>query len=140
MKNLVPSFEKAQNYETKLTELEKRTSYLTSLIENARKIPSKLLENAKLPISGLIIEDGVIKIKNNKGIFIPVSNLSEGEKLELCIDIAKAKSGSLGIVLVDGFEKLDSVSREQFIEKAKESGLQFFITRVTDNELEIKEY
>ena len=98
------------------------------------------MENAKLPITGLSLENGIIKIKNTHGEFVPVENLSDGEILDLCVDIAVAKSGKLGVVLVDGFEKFDAVSREQFIEKAKKSGLQFFITRVDDCEIEYLTY
>lgn len=140
MKSLISSYERAIGYLHDAEDLRNSSFELTEKIELSRVLPGELLQKAKLPISGLILENGVVKILNSSKIYVPVDNLSEGEKLELCIDIAKAKAGILKTVLVDGFEKLDKVSREKLIKKAKESGLQYFITRVTDGELEINEY
>ena len=71
---------------------------------------------------------------------LPVSNLSDGELLELCVDISTCKPGQLGIILVDGAERLDSESRQKLYDRCKEKGLQLIATRVTDSdELEVTE-
>ena len=140
MKSYIPNYQKSIEYLYQVEELKNKSNNFTKMIEKARELPSILLEKAELPISGLIIEKGIVKILNSNGDYVPVDNLSEGEKLELCLDIAKAKSGELGVILVDGFEKLDEEKQELFIAKAKKSNLQYFITKVGNGELEIKEY
>lgn len=99
------------------------------LINIARNLPSELMKGAKCPIDGISVENGEVLL-NGK----PIGNLSEGEQLMLAFDVAMNQVGELKIVLADGFEKLSKNNRDLFIEKAKTSGLQFFITRVTDDE------
>jgi exonuclease SbcC len=140
MKSYIPNYQKSIEYLYQVEELKNKSNNLSKKLKKARELPSILLEKAELPISGLIIEKGIVKILNSNGDYVPVDNLSEGEKLELCLDIAKAKSGELGVILVDGFEKLDEEKQELFIAKAKQSSLQYFITKVGNGELEIKEY
>ena len=70
---------------------------------------------------------------------LPVSNLSEGEKLNLCVDVALSKPNNLQIILIDGAEKLSDANRDMLYKKCKEKGLQFIATRTTnDNELEVR--
>ena len=69
---------------------------------------------------------------------LPVSNLSEGEKLELCVEVALSKPSNLQVILIDGAEKLSDENREKLYKKCRERGLQFIATRTTnDNELEV---
>ena len=67
-----------------------------------------------------------------------MSNLSDGEKLDLCVDVAISKKNSLQMILIDGAERLDDESRNALYEKCKAKGLQFIATRTTNNdELEV---
>lgn len=102
---------------------------LTRKIELARELPAEILANAKLPVEGLTVENGVPLIHG-----LPISNLSDGELLELCVDIAASKSGQLEMILIDGAERLDAKNRQHLYEKCKEKGLQIIATRVTDSE------
>ena len=71
---------------------------------------------------------------------LPVSNLSEGEKLNLCVDIAMQNKKGLQIVLLDGVEKLSTVNRYALFDRCRKAGLQFIATRTTDdNELTVVE-
>lgn len=107
----------------------------TRKIELARELPGKILETASIPIQGLTVEDGIPLIHG-----LPISNLSDGELLELCVDITVSKPGQLGIILVDGAERLDDRSRAALYERCKAKGLQLIATRVSDsNELEVTE-
>ena len=101
----------------------------------ARQLPSEILKTATIPIEGLTVENGLALI-NGK----PVSNLSEGEKLMLCVDVALMKPNSLKLILLDGVEKLSVENREKVYNKCKQAGLQFIATKTTnDNELIITE-
>lgn len=109
--------------------LTEQSTELTRKIELARELPSHILAQASIPVEGLTVEDGVPLIHG-----LPISNLSDGELLELCVDITVSKPGQLGIILVDGAERLDSESRERLYAKCKAKGLQLIATRVTDSE------
>lgn len=111
--------------------LKAQTKELTGKIELARNLPGQILEEATLPVEGLTVEDGVPLING-----LPISNLSEGEKLELCVDIALSKPNNLQIILIDGAERLSDENREKLYQKCKEKGLQFIATR-TDNSAEM---
>ena len=84
-------------------------------------------------MEGLTVENGIPLIRG-----LPVSNLSEGEKLELCVEVALSKPSNLQVILIDGAEKLSDENREKLYKKCRERGLQFIATRTTnDNELEV---
>ena len=109
--------------------LTEQSTELTRKIELARELPAVILAQASIPVEGLTVENGVPLIHG-----LPISNLSDGELLELCVDITVSRPGQLGIILVDGAERLDSVSRERLYAKCKAKGLQLIATRVTDSE------
>ena len=71
-------------------------------------------------------------------IGLPVANLSEGEQLSLCVDVAISKPNGLQVILIDGTEKLSSENREKLYSKCHEKGIQFIATRTTDSsEMEV---
>lgn len=108
---------------------------LTRKIELARELPAQILAEAHIPVDGLTVENGIPLING-----LPISNLSDGELLELCVDISVCKPGQLEIILIDGAERLDKDSRERLYAKCKAKGLQLIATRVTDSdELEVTE-
>lgn len=106
---------------------EKSTSY-TEKIEKARNLPGEILEKATIPIEGLSVKDGIPLING-----LPVSNLSEGEKLMLCIDVAAQNHGGLQIILIDGVEKLSEENRKKLYARCREKNLQFIATRTDDS-------
>jgi exonuclease SbcC len=60
--------------------------------------------------------------------------------MTLCVDVTIQKPGGLGILLLDGAERLDKKSRDELYAKCKEKGLQLIATRVTDSDdLEVTE-
>ena len=112
-----------------------QSAELTRKIELARELPATILAEAHIPVEGLTVENGIPLING-----LPISNLSDGELLELCVDISVCKPGQLEIILIDGAERLDKESRERLYAKCKAKGLQLIATRVTDSEeLEVTE-
>ena len=121
--------------QNEISVLQAKSNEYTEKIELARKLPGKILETATLPVDGLTVENGIPLING-----LPVSNRSDGELLELCVDIAINNPSGLQIILIDGAEKLDDTSRNRLYTKCKEKGLQFIATRTTnDNELIVTE-
>jgi DNA repair exonuclease SbcCD ATPase subunit len=129
MKKHLNEYQRMRSMQAEFDKLQAESDELTRKIELARELPGEILKTAKLPIDGLAVEDGVPLIHG-----LPISNLSDGELLDLCVDVAVCRPGSLEIILIDGAERLDTESRERLYTKCKEKGLQMIATRVTDSE------
>ena len=125
-------YDRMKKMDEELKKLIKASDELTRKIELARSLPGEILQTATIPIEGFSVKDGIPLING-----LPVSNLSEGEQLSLCVDVALSKPNSLQIILIDGAEKLSDSNREKLYEKCKEKGLQFIATRTTNGELEV---
>lgn len=129
MKKHLNEYKRMKSMQNELETLEEHSKALTSKIELARELPGEILKTATIPIKGLTVKDGIPLING-----LPVSNLSEGEQLQLCVDVALSKPNSLQIILIDGAEKLSEKNRLALYEKCKEKGLQFIATRTTDSD------
>ena len=128
MKGHINEYERMIDLQKEVEDLSVESSDLTNKIEKARTLPGEILQNCSIPIEGLTVENGIPLING-----LPVSNLSEGEKLDLCIDVSIQKPNGLQIILIDGAEKLSTGLREKLYAKCKEKGLQFIATRTTDD-------
>lgn len=129
MKKHLNEYKRMKSMQNELETLEEHSKALTSKIELARELPGEILKTATIPVKGLTVKDGIPLING-----LPVSNLSEGEQLQLCVDVALCKPNSLQIILIDGAEKLSEKNRLALYEKCKEKGLQFIATRTTDGD------
>lgn len=133
MKGFLREYARMQEMRSAMDELKAKSEALTGKIELARRLPGEILQEATIPVPGLTVEDGVPLING-----LPVTNLSEGEKLNLCVDVALAKPNTLQIILIDGAEKLSDENRAALYARCKEHGLQFIATRTTnESELEV---
>lgn len=128
MKGHVNEYRRMQRTEGEIEELKAESDALTAKIEKARSLPGEILQSAVIPICGLTVENGIPLING-----LPVSNLSDGEKLDLCVDVAIQKPNGLQIILIDGVEKLSTELKNRLYEKCKEKGLQIIATRTTDD-------
>ena len=131
MKSHINEWRRMLSLQKEIEELEKKSASYTEKIEKARNLPGEILEKATIPIEGLSVKDGIPLING-----LPVSNLSEGEKLMLCIDVAAQNHGGLQIILIDGVEKLSEENRKKLYARCREKNLQFIATR-TDNSSEL---
>lgn len=133
MKRHLNEYQRMKAMQGELEQLKARSDEYTRKIELARSLPGVILETAKLPIEGLMVEGGIPLING-----LPVANLSEGEQLSLCVDVAISKPNGLQIILIDGTEKLSTENREKLYSKCHEKGIQFIATRTTDSaEMEV---
>ena len=139
MKQQLPQYNKMLAMNNELSELQAASDEFTRKIELARTLPATILAEANMPLGEMSIDGDQVLIKKPNGD-LPISNLSEGEKLDLCVDIALKNKTGLQIVLIDGVEKLSPINRQHLYERCKASGLQFIATRTTaDNELTVVE-
>lgn len=133
MKKHLNEYNRMKKMQEDLENLKSVSEEYTRKIELARTLPGEILETAVIPIAGFTVKDGIPLING-----LPVSNLSEGEQLSLCVDVAISKPNGLQIILIDGTEKLSAENREKLYSKCREKGIQFIATRTTDSaEMEI---
>ena len=133
MRKHLNEYKRMTTMQTKVEKLTEESEELTRKIELARELPSMILAQAEIPVEGLSVKDGIPLIHG-----LPISNLSDGELLELCVEISVSNPGQLQIILIDGAERLDQKSREVLYAKCKAKGLQMIATRVADtDELEV---
>ena len=133
MKRHLNEYQRMKAMQTELEQLKAKSDEYTRKIELARTLPGIILETAKIPIEGFTVENGIPLIHG-----LPVANLSEGEQLSLCVDVAISKPNGLQIILIDGTEKLSSENREKLYSKCRDKGIQFIATRTTDStEMEV---
>jgi len=84
---------------------------------------------ANLPISGLEIRDGELYLDG-----IKFSRWNEARRVTTAIELARLSAGSLGLVVVDGLERLNGETFEAFSEYLKnDETSQYVVTRVTDD-------
>lgn len=129
MKKHLNEYNRMKAMQADIETLVGKSEELTRKIELARDLPGEILKTAEIPVAGLTVKDGIPLING-----LPVSNLSEGEQLQLCVDVALSNPNSLQIILIDGAEKLSEKNRKALYDKCKEKGLQFIATRTTDSE------
>lgn len=129
MKSHINEYRRMQDLQENIEDLTEQSQTLTNRIEKARTLPGEILADCKIPIAGLTVKDGTPLING-----LPISNLSDGEKLDLCIDVAIQNPKGLQIILIDGVERLSTEWKNRLYAKCKEKGLQFIATRTTDDE------
>lgn len=116
--------------DNQLAPKERYAEELTSKIEKARTLPGELLKTARMPIEGISVDvDGRVRINETL-----IDGLSDGEKLELAMRVAKAQCGELKIICMDKWESLDKKAQESLIEEMTEDEYQYFVTEVADTE------
>ena len=98
----------------------------------ADALKSELLSG--LPVPGLEIRDGQIYVDG-----LPFDRVNEARRIRIAVDIAKLRAGRLGLLLVDGMERLDETSFREFVAAVRDSGLQAIVCRVDETDLVIKE-
>lgn len=111
--------------------LEIESTKLTDALGKLENLKANLLEN--IPVEGLEIRDGDIYVGG-----IPFDRVNESKRIRLAIEIAKLRAGSLGLVAVDGLERLDEKTFAAFKKEAAKSRLQFVISRVSEGPLAIE--
>lgn len=111
--------------------LQAEAERLTKALADIEQHKSDLL--AALPIPGLEVKDGEIYRDG-----VPFDRLNTAQQVDVAVEIAKLRAADLGVICVDRIECLDSASLEAFKASALASGLQLFVTRVSDESFDIQ--
>ena len=128
MKGHLNEYDRMKDIQEKVEGLQATSEALTNKIELARTLPGDILKEANIPVKNLTVENGIPLVNG-----LTISNLSEGEKLMLCVDVTLSNPNSLKLILIDGVERLSEANRVELYNICKEKGLQCIATRTTDN-------
>ncbi|UNY40525.1 DNA recombination/repair protein [Pararheinheimera phage vB_PsoM_KLER1-1] len=118
-----------QQFREEAFNLRKQSAALTKALEDIEAYKSSLI--AQLPIDGLEVRDGEIYRHG-----VAFDRLNTAQKVLIAIEVAKLRAGQLPVVCCDGLELMDSETFGEFCKQAEDAGIQLFITRVSDGELE----
>lgn len=99
---------------------------LSADIESIRQEKYALLNNAKLPLEGLSVEDQEITYKGYKW-----DNMSGSEQLKVATAIIRKINPECGFVLLDKLEQMDVDTLTEFSKWLENEGLQAIATRVS---------
>ena len=132
MKGHINEYERMLEMRNNIEQLSQQSQALTDKIELARNLPGEILKTAKIPVKDLTVENGIPLVKG-----LPINNLSEGQKLMLCVDVTLNNSNNLKLILIDGVEKLSDTNRDELYKICREKGLQIIATK-TNNSSDLK--
>lgn len=107
--------------------LEKNAKKHSDEISDLDKLKGELMEN--LPVKGLTVYDGDIYIDD-----VPFDTLNEAARIRFCLMIAGLRKTKLPLVCVDGLENLDQERFKIFKDEAEKTDMQFFFSRVSEDE------
>lgn len=128
MKGHINEYDRMIEKQSHIETLVAQSKSLTDKIELARNLPGQILKEVEIPVKNLTVENGIPLVNG-----LPVGNLSEGEKLQLCVDVTLGDENNLKLILIDGTEKLSEENRNKLYAICKEKGLQIVASRTTDN-------
>jgi DNA repair exonuclease SbcCD ATPase subunit len=117
--------------EKELEDLKLDAAAQTKALEDIDAYKLELL--AALPIPGVEVRDG--EIYRGGVVF---DRLNTAQQVEIAVEIAKLRTGDLGICCVDRLECLDPDAFAAFREQVLESGLQLFVTTVNGEEFNVQ--
>lgn len=102
---------------------------LTTDIENIRQEKYALLNNAKLPLEGLSVENRELTYNGFKW-----DNMSGAEQLRVATAIIRKLNPECGFVLLDKLEQMDVDTLTEFSKWLESEGLQAIATRVSSGD------
>lgn len=115
-----------QKAEEEAKEYRDQYDKLTSDIETIRSDRMKLLNNAKMPLPGLSVEQGELTYKGQRW-----DNMSSSEQMVVATAIVRELNPKCGFVLLDKLEQMDVDTMNEFGAWLQKEGLQAIATRVS---------
>ena len=106
-------------------EQEAKVKELTAAMEARTAAKVKAIADAKLPVPGMTLGDGVVLLNN-----VPFEQASDAQKLIASVRMAMAANPKLKLILIQNGSLLDAKAMELLAKLAEETGYQVFIERV----------
>lgn len=98
---------------------------LTAKLEAIKQYKTEIINNAKFPVPGLDFAHGGVTFNG-----VPFSQASTAQKMRVGIAIGMAANPELRVIMLDGYESLDSDQREIVEKMAAENDFQVWTTAV----------
>lgn len=134
MKGYINLYDNMRSLENALETKQATATCLDTCVETARNKPAELLQQIKMPIKGLGINEQMqITIDD-----LPITNLSTSRQIKLALDIARATAGPLKIICIDRFESLDQDQQAAFLKEIEGDGYQYWVASVTNGDLQVE--
>lgn len=121
--------EKAKQADKEAKDSEKEAQDLTDEINEAREKRNKLIDEIKMPLDGLKIEEGELLYNGQRW-----DCMSGSERLKVATAISRAFKPECGFVLVDELEQMDWKTIKEFDAWAKQEGIQIIGAMVCDDD------
>lgn len=90
--------------------------------------PKRLLAECKMPIKDIEMDGERILIGG-----VSLDKLSDSEQIKVALNIARALTGDLKVICIDGFEAMDAKSRQAFEAEARSDEYEYFYTIVNQD-------
>lgn len=130
---LVRDYDRKVATAIRLATKESEAKRLDQVVKTLAEKPQELVSRANLPIQGIGIDDkGNVTISGR-----PLKNLSSGEQIQISLEIAKATSGALKLVCLDGLERLDWQTRKELLDRIGQDDYQYFVTETGSGDMKV---
>lgn len=116
--------------ETELEDLRQDAINQTKALADIDAYKEELL--GSLPIPGVEVRDGEV-FRNG----VAFDRLNTSQQVAIAFEIAKLRAGDLKVVCLDGIELMDSKHFEELKAQAEASGMQVFVTKVSDGNFDV---
>jgi hypothetical protein len=117
--------QRRRDLESEAAELEQQSATLTAQMDERTKQKADALANAKMPVPGLGLDNGVVTFNG-----IPFEQASAAEQLKVSFAIAKAANPKLRVITIKDASLLDDSSLRQIAEMAADGGYQVWLEKV----------
>lgn len=114
-----------------LAKLEQEAEAATDSLAKLDAYKADLL--AALPIPGLQVKEGALYYGE-----VLFKRLNTAEQMKVAVEIAKLRAGPLGLVCVDGAERLNDAAFAEFSKQMIASDVQAIVTRACDGPLKVE--
>lgn len=120
-----------EQYQTEAAQYEKRSTDLSERLAKLEALKVRLA--AELPIAGIEVKDGQIFRDG-----VPFDRLNTAQQIEIAVKVAAIRAKDLKLICVDGIEALDETRLKEFELVIKANDLQAIVTRVTSENINVK--
>ena len=115
----------------KIAETEKHqaeSDALTAQLEAIKKYKTDIIASTKFPVDGLDFAGGAVTYQG-----VPFSQASGAQRMRVGIAIGMAANPELRVIMLDGYESLDSAQRAIVEQMAQEHDFQVWATSVSND-------
>ena len=125
------AMETVKQMEAELIDLKADADSQTKALDEIDAYKVELL--AALPIPGLEVVDGELFRDG-----VPFDRLNTSQQVAIAFEIARLRAGELKCICLDGLELMDKANFEALKEQAADADVQLFVTRVSDQQFQVK--